>query len=141
MTFRLSLIALGLAGWLTASAIAADDVEVLARGPVHEAYAEPSEREPKATPVIPKEPPKPIEELPPDQKPEGDNVQWMPGYWQWDDDKQDFLWVSGFWRGPPPERTWGPGGWRGGAGGPWGGARGVLGGGGPGPHPYPPAPP
>ena len=112
MTFRLSLIALGLAGWLTASASAADDVEVLGRGPVHEAYAEPSEREPKPTPIIPKEPPKPIEELPPDQKPEGENVQWMPGYWQWDEEKKDFLWVSGFWRNAPPDRVWVPGSWR-----------------------------
>lgn len=112
MTFRLSLIALGLAGWLTATACAADDVEVLARGPVHEAYAEPSEREPKPTPVIAKEPPKPIEELPPDQKPEGDNVQWMPGYWQWDEERKDFLWVSGFWRNAPPDRMWVPGSWR-----------------------------
>ncbi|HEX3149940.1 MAG TPA: hypothetical protein VHR66_17820 [Gemmataceae bacterium] len=112
MTFRLSLLALGLVGWLSASAIAADDVEVLARGPVHEAYAEPSEREPKPTPVIPKEPPKAIEELPPDQKPEGDNIQWMSGYWSWDDDKKDFLWVSGFWRNAPPGRSWVPGSWR-----------------------------
>src|SRR4051812_16386872 len=111
MTFRLSLIALGLAGWLTASAIAADEVEVLARGPVHEAYAEPSEREPKATPVIPKEPPKPIEEMPPDQKPEGDNVQWIPGYWAWDDGRNDYLWISGIWRDVPPDRQWVPGYW------------------------------
>ena len=112
MTFRLGLIALGLAGWLTASTVAADDIEVLARGPVHEAYAEPSEREPKPTPIVPKAPPKPIEELPPDQKPEGDNVQWMPGYWAMDDDKKDFLWVSGFWRNSPPNRSWVPGSWR-----------------------------
>jgi len=105
------MIALGLVGWLTASAVAADDVQVLARGPVHEAYAEPSEREPKPTPVIPREPPKPIEELPPDQKPEGENVQWMPGYWSWEDEKKDFLWVSGFWRKAPPGRTWMPGSW------------------------------
>jgi hypothetical protein len=98
MRFPASLIAFGLAGWLTASTLAADDIEVLGRGPVHEAYAEPSEREPKPTPVIPKEPPKSIEELPPDQKPEGDNVQWMPGYWQWDEAKKDYVWVSGFWR-------------------------------------------
>jgi hypothetical protein len=84
----------------------------LAKGPVHEAYAEPSEREPTATPVINKEPPKPVEELPPDQKPEGDNIQWMPGYWAFDEDKKDFLWVSGFWRNAPPGRTWVPGSWR-----------------------------
>jgi hypothetical protein len=112
MAFRLSLTALGLVGWLTASASAADDVEVLAKGPVHEAYAEPAEREPTATPVIPKEPPKLIEELPPDQKPEGDSVQWMPGYWAWDEDKKDFIWVSGFWRNAPPGRAWVPGSWR-----------------------------
>jgi WXXGXW repeat (2 copies) len=111
MTIRLSLIALGLTGWLTASTFGADDIEVLARGPVHEAYATPSEREPKPSPVIAKEPPKAIEELPPDQKPAGDNVQWMPGYWSWDDDKKDFVWVSGFWRNAPEGRAWVPGSW------------------------------
>jgi hypothetical protein len=111
MRFPPCLIAFGLAGWLTASTLAADDVEVLGRGPVHEAYAEPSEREPQPTPVVPKEPPKPIEELPPDQKPEGDNVQWVPGYWQFDDGKKDFVWVSGFWRNAPPDRAWVPGSW------------------------------
>jgi len=105
------MVALGLAGWLTASTYGADDIEVLARGPVHEAYATPSEREPKPSPVIPKEPPKAIEELPPDQKPAGDNIQWMPGYWSWDDDKKDFVWVSGFWRNAPADRNWVPGSW------------------------------
>jgi hypothetical protein len=114
MTLRLSVVVSGLACWLTAGSLAADDkkVEVLARGPVHEAYAEPAEREPAPTPIIPKEPPKPIEELPPDQKPDGANVQWMPGYWAWDIDKKDFIWVSGFWRNAPAGRTWVPGSWR-----------------------------
>ena len=111
MTLRLGFVALGLAGWLTAPVAAADDVEVLARpGARGVRRAERARAGP--TPVIPKEPPKPIEELPPDQKPEGDNVQWMPGYWAWDDDKKDFLWVSGFWRNVPPDRTWVPGSWR-----------------------------
>src|ERR1700752_3829529 len=65
-----------------------DGVTVLARGPVHEAYAEPSEVQPQATPLVTKQPPDPIEEVPPDQKPDGDNVQWIPGYWQWDADSQ-----------------------------------------------------
>ncbi len=97
---------------LLATMARADDVEVLAKGPVHEAFAEPSERQPAPTPIIPKAPPKAIEELPPDQKPEGDNVQWIPGYWGWDEDKKDFLWVSGFWRVAPPGRSWVPGSWR-----------------------------
>src|SRR5438105_9066704 len=52
-----------------------DGVEVLARGPVHEAYAAAYDGQPAATPVVPRAPPDPVEEFPPDQKPEGDNVQ------------------------------------------------------------------
>lgn len=106
---------LALCGTLLVGSARADkdkEVEVLARGPVHEAYAEPTEREPAPTPIVNKEPPKPIEELPPDQKPEGDNVQWIPGYWSYDEDRKDYLWVSGFWRVAPPNRTWVAGSWR-----------------------------
>jgi hypothetical protein len=88
-----------------------DGVEVLARGPVHEAYAEPVDPRPQATPVIPRQPPDLIDELPPDQRPDG-NVQWVPGYWAWDEDRNDFIWVSGFWRTPPPGRQWLPGHWQ-----------------------------
>jgi hypothetical protein len=87
-------------------------VEVLARGPVHEAYAEPADLRPQASPVIAKQPPDPIDELPPDQKPDGRNVQWIPGYWAWDAERTDYLWVSGFWRDPPPDRQWVPGHWQ-----------------------------
>ena len=87
-------------------------VEVLARGPVHEAYAEPVDPKPQASPIITKQPPDPIDELPPDQRPEGANVQWIPGYWGWDDERSDFIWVSGFWRVPPPGRQWVPGHWQ-----------------------------
>lgn len=88
-----------------------DGAEVLARGPVHEAFAEPVDVQPAPTPIIRKQPPEPIAELPPDQKPEGDNVQWLPGYWAWDDDRSDYIWISGFWRVPPPGRVWVPGHW------------------------------
>src|SRR5438128_285507 len=60
-------------------------IEVLARGPIHEAYGQPVEREPTAGPIIPKAPPQPVPEQPPDLKPEGANVQWMAGFWAWDD--------------------------------------------------------
>lgn len=89
-----------------------DGVEVMARGPVHEAYAEPTEGRPQPSPLVTEPPPDPIDELPPDQKPEGDNVQWIPGYWAWDADQNDYLWVSGFWRMPPPGRQWVPGNWQ-----------------------------
>jgi hypothetical protein len=87
-------------------------VDVQARGPVHEAYAEPVDTNPQPGPLIAKSPPSPIEELPPDQKPEGDNVQWIPGYWSWDSVQNDHVWVSGFWRVPPPDRQWVPGNWQ-----------------------------
>ncbi|WP_165074297.1 YXWGXW repeat-containing protein [Paludisphaera rhizosphaerae] len=86
-------------------------VEVLTRGPVHEAFAVPVVNDPKPGLVVRKTPPKPIEEMPPDQKPAGDQVQWMPGYWSWDQGREDFVWVSGIWREPPPGRQWVPGYW------------------------------
>jgi hypothetical protein len=88
-----------------------EGVEVLARGPIHEAFAEPVSSQPQATPIIPKPPPDPLPEVPPDEKPQGEAVQWIPGYWNWDDDRNDFIWVSGFWRAPPPGRQWMPGHW------------------------------
>ena len=45
-------------------------------------------------------------------KPEGDDVAWIPGYWFWDDERNDYLWVSGVWRRVPPERRWIPGYWQ-----------------------------
>ena len=88
-----------------------EGVEVLARGPVHEAFAEPASSKAKPAPAVPKPPPEAIDEVPPDQKPEG-NVQWLPGYWSWDEERNDYLWVSGFWRVPPPGRQWVPGHWK-----------------------------
>jgi hypothetical protein len=89
-----------------------EGVEVQARGPVHEAYAGPTSGRPEPSPVVEKQPPAPIDELPPDQKPDGDNVVWIPGYWAFDNDTSDFLWVSGFWRDLPPGRQWVPGHWQ-----------------------------
>ena len=91
--------------------------QTLTQGPLHEAFAGPVVFDPTAGPLIPKPPPKPIEEMPPDQKPEGENVQWISGYWAWDDARNDFLWVSGIWRNLPPGRQWVPGYWSEAAGG------------------------
>ncbi len=85
--------------------------EVQARGPLHEAFAQPSESMTKPGPIVAKAPPEPIQELPPNDKPEGDNVVWIPGYWGWDDDRRDFLWISGAWRVVPGGRKWVTGYW------------------------------
>jgi hypothetical protein len=85
-------------------------VEVLARGPVHEAFATPT-TEPVPTKPVPTKPPQPIEEMPPDEKPEGD-VAWIGGYYHYDEENKRFLWVSGVWRTPPPGKQWVAGYWR-----------------------------
>jgi hypothetical protein len=90
---------------------AEEGLQVLTRGPVHEAFAETVTFDPEVGIVVPKAPPAAIEELPPDQRPEGTNVTWIPGYWGWDDERSDFLWVSGVWRNLPPGRQWVPGYW------------------------------
>src|SRR5688572_4991366 len=78
-------------------ASANDESETLTRGPLHEAFAEQVNYDPKPGIIIRKAVPEPIEEVPPEVKPEGNNVEWIPGYWAWDDDREDFLWVSGVW--------------------------------------------
>ena len=87
-----------------------EDVQVLASGPIHEAFAEAVALDPEPGIVAPKAPSPLIEEIPPEQKPEGD-VQWIPGYWAWDDERNEYIWVSGIWRVPPPGRQWVPGYW------------------------------
>ncbi len=88
-----------------------EGMQVLTQGPIHEAFAEPVVFDPKPGPVVPKAPPAPITERPPDERPEGANVQWIPGYWAWDDARSSFIWVSGIWRDVPPGEQYVPGYW------------------------------
>ncbi len=86
-------------------------VEILTRGPIHEAFAEASMAGATAGFTITRAPYDPIVEVPPDQRPDGADVAWIPGYWSWDEDRDDFIWVSGVWRDLPPNRQWAPGYW------------------------------
>jgi hypothetical protein len=61
--------------------------------------------------TVAKAPPNPIDEVPPDQQPEGENITWISGYWGWDSEEDDFIWISGIWRNVPPDRQWVPGYW------------------------------
>lgn len=90
-----------------------EGVQVLTRGPVHEAFAETISFDPEPGIIVSNQPPEAIEEIAPDQRPEGENVAWIPGYLAWDDERGDFLWVSGIWRDLPPGRQWMPGYWTG----------------------------
>ena len=111
------LAALGLGPGVSPAAGALEKVtdldnaaDVLTHGPIHEAFAESVALDPEPGIIVPKAPPYDIDEIPPTQKPEGD-VDWIPGYWAWDDDQNDFIWVSGIWRAVPPNRQWIPGYW------------------------------
>ncbi len=92
-------------------ALSDDDAEILTRGPVHEAFAEQYNPNPEPGLIVSKEPPEPINELPPDTRPDGDNVIWVPSYWAWDDEREDFILISGFWRNVPMGQRWVPGSW------------------------------
>jgi len=81
------------------------------RGPIHEAFAEPVVFDPKPGLVVSMRPPTVLTEVPPRECPEGDDVRWIPGYWGWDDDRSDYVWISGIWRNIPPGRQFIPGYW------------------------------
>jgi len=115
MVVVLTAFGLGFGPQLTIAAektasVSEEDVQVLDSGPIHEAFAEAIALDPEPGIVAPKASPALIEEIPPEQKPEGD-VQWIPGYWAWDDERNEYIWVSGIWRVPPPGRQWVPGYW------------------------------
>ncbi|MBA4105728.1 MAG: hypothetical protein C0485_08215 [Pirellula sp.] len=86
-------------------------MKVLDQGPIHEAFAEAVVLEADQGITVKREPPAPINELVPEVRPEGQNIEWIPGYWMWSDEQNDFIWVSGVWRDIPPGRRWVPGNW------------------------------
>jgi hypothetical protein len=85
--------------------------EVQTRGPVHEAFDEPVTLQAQAGVVAPHEPPANIDEVPPGDRPQGAGYAWVPGYWGWDADRNDFVWISACWRVAPPNMDWVPGYW------------------------------
>lgn len=94
-----------------AQEMADEDRDDLLRGPVHEAFAEQVNSDPRPNMNITMQPPEAVEELPPELKPDGRLVEWISGYWAWDEDHDDFIWVSGIWREIPQGFRWLPGYW------------------------------
>jgi hypothetical protein len=87
------------------------NTEVLTRGAVHEAFAQPVVFNAAPGAVVAQKPPDPVDEMPPEQKPAGDHVAWIPGYWTWEADQTKFIWTSGIWRSIPAGVEWVPGYW------------------------------
>lgn len=90
---------------------AEEQPEVLTRGPVHEAFAQPVDLEAQQGVIAPTQPPENIEEEPPAERPQGDNYVWVPGYWAWDQDRKGYIWISACWRAAPANMSWVPGYW------------------------------
>ncbi|MEM7312280.1 MAG: hypothetical protein AAF497_03915, partial [Planctomycetota bacterium] len=91
----------------------ASDFETLTRGPLHEAFGASTGREPEAGRIVTRRPPEPVDELPPETPEELKDRSpiWIPGYWAWDEEREDYLWISGAWRVAPESREWQPGYW------------------------------
>lgn len=76
--------------------------------PIHEAFI------PKFTDITPhaivaKEPPPPLSLAVPPQP--ANDLIWIPGYWAWLEASNDYVWVCGVWRRPPPNHVWIAGNW------------------------------
>jgi hypothetical protein len=78
----------------------------------HEALQPSGERgrQPGAEVHVRKEPPAAVEERPSTRRP-GLRAQWVPGYWAWDVQRNDFVWIGGMWQVPPPGTFWLAGRW------------------------------
>lgn len=84
---------------------AADGIEI---APIHEAYVS-KFTDPTPLFTVAETPPQVrAENVPP--KPYEDAI-WIPGYFAWVQEKNDFAWICGVWRRPPIGHVWIPGSW------------------------------
>jgi hypothetical protein len=84
---------------------------VLTHGPIHEAFAAPIVTDAAPSLFVARTPPPAVPEIPPSERPATSAAIWIPGYWGWNEASDDFVWVSGVWRVPPPHHRWNPGQW------------------------------
>jgi hypothetical protein len=77
---------------------------------LHEALQSARERPEAARVHVRREPPASIVERPSGRRP-GARAQWVPGYWEWDAERNEFVWMGGMWQVAPPGSVWAPGRW------------------------------
>ncbi len=88
--------------------LSANNFEIVDRGFIHEAFM-PKENGTLILKGVQQPPPEAVREKAPSQN--NPNLQWIPGYWHWSDEHQDFYWITGVWRRPPPGLLWTTGKW------------------------------
>ncbi len=94
---------------LVALPLFAQNFQIVEVGPIHEAYITPVQGE-IILDAVAKAPPSPIDEQMPERT---DSLTvWVPGYWAYVPVREDFVWVSGVWRRPPPRHQWIHGYWK-----------------------------
>jgi hypothetical protein len=77
----------------------------------HDALLDQSARSPSERIHAPKQPPGPIAERPSGRRPNR-RATWVPGYWDWDSARAEFVWIGGVWQIPPPGSMWVTARWR-----------------------------
>jgi hypothetical protein len=80
------------------------------RASAHEAVMPRDSRGGSAKLHIRRQPPATIGERPGADRPDR-TAQWVPGYWDWDQTQNDFVWVGGTWQVPPASSMWVAGRW------------------------------
>src|ERR1700733_2323264 len=85
-------------------------IKIYEDGPVNEAYLSKIGGDNLILDAIPMQPPEPINERIPRQI--DMQAEWIPGYWAWQPELNDFVWVSGAWRRSPPGYLWISGFWK-----------------------------
>jgi hypothetical protein len=71
----------------------------------HDALQDKSDRPNSKRVYAPKQPPRPIAERPSGPRPDR-RATWVPGYWEWDPGRAEFVWIGGVWQMPPPGSIW-----------------------------------
>lgn len=84
------------------------EVKITSLGPVHEAFVTKEQGE-EVLQAIPERPPAPLHET---EKAGKEGLEWIGGYWAWVEGMEDFVWVSGVLRKPPPGHKWVMGKWK-----------------------------
>lgn len=84
-------------------------IKTYENGPVHEAVVTRVSGN-TLLEAVPEKPPEPINERIPRQL--DFQAEWIGGYWAWDTQEGQFVWVSGAWRRPPPGHQWVTGFWK-----------------------------